>query len=101
MDAESFYGGDWIFKSRCWNEPVDPELFHDRYREEQAKEFCQFCPVKGDCAAFATRFDLDGVFGGLNSRQRRNRATRQNNYALKLVEQMKELLQGNEPPNAA
>ena len=101
MKAEEFYGGDWVYNSRCWNERFDPDVFFDRTREEQAKEICMFCREKSACLAFANKHDLDGVYGGLNERQRRNRATRQNRYALKLVEQMKELLRDNEPPSAA
>lgn len=101
MKASDFYGGTWIRRSRCWNEPVDPEMFFNGHREEEAKEFCKSCPVRVECKNFATSINMDGVAGGLNERQRRHRDSWQRNRALRLAEQMKELLQGNEPPSAA
>jgi hypothetical protein len=94
MRAEEFYEGNWILESRCYNEDLDPEVFFDEARTEQAQEICMFCPVRAQCYAFANKHHIDGVCGGKNSRSRMNLETRHNRYLKELEEQMRKLLQG-------
>lgn len=52
---------------------TDPELFFADepgmvYRE--ARQLCNACPVKAECAAYAVKWEFDGFFGGLTPRER-------------------------------
>lgn len=63
---------DWVEAALCAQ--VDPELFFPQLGEsaQPAKRVCANCDVLPECRAKAMReADLDGVWGGLTTRERR------------------------------
>ena len=65
-------GGNWRNLSRCLN--YDPNLWHSTNRAdiEQAKSLCGGCPVRQQCLDWALDTKQpDGVWGGLDERERR------------------------------
>ena len=80
-----FFSGNRAFmrRGRC-TKPGAPaqELFHDRKREDEAKAFCEPCPVRAQCLEYAmTEIDADyqnnkivmaslGVWGGASGADR-------------------------------
>jgi WhiB family redox-sensing transcriptional regulator len=62
----------WHDEARC--RQYDPDLFFaaGARSERRAKAVCDRCPVAPDCLAFALECKAEfGVWGGLNSRERR------------------------------
>lgn len=71
-------GEEWREQRACAGETAlffpDPRLTITRRNEieAQAKAICARCPVAGPCAAYAfERRIKDGVWGGLDERQRK------------------------------
>jgi WhiB family redox-sensing transcriptional regulator len=65
---------DWMADAAC-REDVDPEIFFvsdkDPRAARLAKNVCQTCPVRGDCAEYAIkRPNLFGIWGGLTDAER-------------------------------
>lgn len=70
----------WMEQGACLD--VDPELFHPASQlpeaAEPAKRICGRCPVKSDCLAHAMETGQgEGVWGGLDDRERRSLRRRQ------------------------
>jgi hypothetical protein len=101
MKVEEFYGGDWIRRSRCWNEPVDPDMFFDRNRVAEAEEFCLECPVAAACKMYGNRYDIQGVCGARSHRARKYEMTYQNKRLSELAKRMQALLLGTDSPSAS
>ena len=62
----------WEDQARC--NQYDPEIFFDpgTRSERRAKAVCAKCPVREECLALALASRAEfGVWGGLNSRERR------------------------------
>ena len=72
---------EWMLDAACQKAP-DPEVFFDEDRFEEAKGFCDTCPVFGECKEFAMRErlfeDWDGVYAGMLPRHRRTEIRRIN-----------------------
>lgn len=97
------FGGEWIYKSRCWNEPCDPEMFfaEEPLMQQQAKDFCKGCPVALECIDYCNRMDIRGIAGGKSFIERKREESRQRKYLKGLQERMQGLLQDVMGPNAA
>lgn len=64
----------WRESARCVD--MDPDDFHPSRGEDAkataAKAICDACPVRVDCLEYAIeRPDLEGIWGGVNARGRR------------------------------
>lgn len=63
----------WMDKSACKGASIDifvPELADNR-NIKAAKQFCQYCPVRPQCFAYAlANPELVGIWGGTTYRQR-------------------------------
>lgn len=55
-------------------EPDDPELFfpHESDPADEAKAVCAVCPVRRECLAFALTHQVEGVWGGTTTAERRS-----------------------------
>ena len=86
---------DWRDKAACAQPGIDPEIFFNAEKREDALRICDFCPSIDDCAAFAQRLDSDGlpigaygVWGGTTQeyrheiRRRKRRAADDPSYRL-------------------
>jgi WhiB family redox-sensing transcriptional regulator len=66
-------GDQWRLRAACRGKSLKI-FFGDSKREvKQARAFCNACPVKADCLAFAVCLDgseAHGMFGGLTGRER-------------------------------
>lgn len=49
----------------------DPERFFDPARAEGAKAECRCCPSRQVCLLYALEWDVEGVWGGLDEKQRK------------------------------
>jgi len=62
----------WVDDAAC--RASSPDLFFPsagRNGDREAKAVCARCPVRSECLAYALRTQqLDGVWGGMNSRER-------------------------------
>ncbi len=69
----------WKAQGACWGKPNVTHVFFpsesgpgDSYAA--ARRFCARCPVTAECLDYAERtHSYDGMFGGLDDRQRRSR----------------------------
>lgn len=64
---------DWAIRGNCRTYPNlewVPER-EDTPVTDQQERICGMCPVKGRCLEFATENDVEGVWAGTNSYQRR------------------------------
>lgn len=66
---------DWGRLSKCKGDPIE-HWVDDGVREDAPlttyqELTCGMCPVRGECLDYATKNDVDGVWGGTNSYQRR------------------------------
>jgi hypothetical protein len=97
------FGGDWIFKSRCWNEQPDPEMFNPQTKEalEEVKSFCAHCPVTVECIEYANRMGIREVAGGKTFMARMRQESSHRKYLKALEAQMRALLPALKDPNAA
>ncbi len=73
MLAELFdTGQEWRERAACRG--ADTDLFFPEQRGHgvaaEALKFCQRCPVRLDCAAFACAVPSKGWFGGMNTKSR-------------------------------
>lgn len=62
----------WMDRRECAD--ADPELFHSLKRTEanEAKRFCERCPVRRDCLEYAIDMRIVyGIWGGLGYERRR------------------------------
>lgn len=92
----------WMPSSRCYTEPPDPNMFHNKDTEQEAKAFCLGCVTRSQCLVWALESDQWGVAGGLNRRERKALKKRQDTEFLKLQKRMKALsLDGKKLPNAS
>lgn len=68
---------DWRFRGACRDQ--EPDLFWPigesaaaRQQVEEAKEVCEWCPVRRECLDWALEARQDfGVWGGMSERERR------------------------------
>ena len=71
---------EWMTDGNCLE--VDPDLFFPGKNDNarKPKEVCAACPVAAQCLQYAidNEFD-DGIWGGLNGRERRKLANRPKN----------------------
>jgi WhiB family redox-sensing transcriptional regulator len=65
---------DWRTAAACRDEPTDLHFpVGDRGQIELAKDVCRRCPVRQQCLAFALKIGAnDGIWGGLDERERAN-----------------------------
>jgi len=69
---------DRTFMSRAACKGMDAELFMplrgENLKIRAAKQICNFCPVKSECAEYglqiSTLYDTHGIFGGLTRSER-------------------------------
>jgi WhiB family redox-sensing transcriptional regulator len=64
--------GTWRQRAACRG--IDPDVFYPASDEEadEAKAICAVCPVRQLCLEHALAFrEREGVWGGLNERERR------------------------------
>ncbi len=66
----------WILKSIC--SPDQTALFFSVIEEEiqEARRFCEPCPVKEECFQYAIDHNEEGVWGGTSEKQRRRLRSR-------------------------
>lgn len=69
---------DWRRAAACRDEPTDLHFpAGDRGQAERAKDVCRRCPSRQQCLAFALKIGAtDGIWGGLDERERANLARR-------------------------
>lgn len=62
---------DWRTDAKC--KDADPSLFFPEPGATgiEAKELCAACPVREQCLTEGLRVDLEGIWGGMNRRDRR------------------------------
>lgn len=62
-------GEEWRSLALCWG--LDPEVFYDLEKEEQAQRVCALCSVRTACLEYALSHNEDkGVWGGATEKQR-------------------------------
>lgn len=67
--------GDWVDDAACKNERPDDFFSDDKAAIARAAAFCLRCTVREQCLELAIRTNtVDGRFGGLTPRERRNLA---------------------------
>jgi len=59
---------EWRHFSRC--DGADSDVFFDVTRVDEAKAFCEECPVRAYCEWEATHTQSEGVWGGMTRKQR-------------------------------
>jgi WhiB family transcriptional regulator, redox-sensing transcriptional regulator len=67
----------WALKARCGNVP--PKVFFPRNGEgvDDARRYCDRCPVRVPCLAYALENQIQyGVWGGMSARARQRIARR-------------------------
>lgn len=73
-------GDDWYHQARCQDLGANPQLFDladatteinnhsvaavNARRHQEAREYCEFCPVKRQCLGFALTNQETGTWGG-------------------------------------
>jgi len=67
---------DWMKDGSCRNGDADPDIFFpeegNAAAAEEAKKICLGkCAVINECREYALRRDDEGVWGGMNERERR------------------------------
>lgn len=65
---------EWTVDSAC--KDMEPGIFFDHEREEEAKGVCGTCPVLKMCLRYAVEYNEYGVWGGTNEKERRTIARR-------------------------
>ena len=61
----------FITQAECAKEGIDPNLFFDANRVQEAINICMDCPVMIQCAEYAIKNGMtSGVWGGLSEQQR-------------------------------
>lgn len=56
----------------CSDPWIDPDTFFTLSRIDEAKEICDGCPIKAQCALYAIEnADIVGVWGGLSDADRK------------------------------
>ena len=78
-------GGDWRDQGLC-TQVDNPDIFFPAAPEllDPARRLCGSCPVRGECLAEAlSRADVDGVWGGTTSAERRRMRAVWRNHALR------------------
>jgi len=67
---------NWRDKAKCKDLPVeeaDRLFFVGRGgKSRKAKRFCNGCPVRTECLAFASYYNEEGIWGGLSDTERRS-----------------------------
>lgn len=76
--------------ARCATTNADPDIFfmddkdeanYDAMKTEIARSICGQCPIQKQCLQFAIKEEMEGVWGGTTTRERRSAAfQRQTNY---------------------
>lgn len=63
----------WRTDGLCHDPSVDPDLFFDSSRSDEAKELCAACDVREQCLRFAMEENVKyGIFGGMDPKERRS-----------------------------
>ena len=75
------YGNDWDWKFAGWCATTPSlmeymkesgnDIFYDKELTEDGKKFCDGCPVQLMCHNYAMQNQMDGVWGGLSAKDRR------------------------------
>lgn len=75
LSWKSIPQGDWVLEARCGSVETPDHFFIDgAIGIEQAKKFCESCPVTDDCLQYALDNRIDhGVWGATSPRDRRSR----------------------------
>lgn len=61
---------EWQTRAVCAGQ--DTDLFFENSGNQQIKEFCDNCPVRTDCLAYAVNEHIEhGIWGGLTPGQRK------------------------------
>jgi WhiB family redox-sensing transcriptional regulator len=69
--ALEFLSDQWE-EANCNHPIVDPEVFFDKNKVDQAKRICEDCPVKMLCLEYAMKQEItSGVWGGLTEEERK------------------------------
>jgi WhiB family transcriptional regulator, redox-sensing transcriptional regulator len=69
--ALEFLSDQWE-EANCNHPIVDPEVFFDKLKVDQAKRICEDCPVKMLCLDYAIKNQMtSGVWGGLSEEERK------------------------------
>jgi hypothetical protein len=59
--------------ARCDDPNVMPEIFFSPLTVKEAVDYCNECPLKAKCAAYAMNENIpDGVWGGLTEQERKD-----------------------------
>lgn len=68
---------DWAARAMCLNTDGDGAFEREGSVAEREfiRSFCEQCPVRAECLEWGLRFDDEGVYGGLNRKQRRRMKT--------------------------
>lgn len=66
--------GPWSKLAICAGESPDIFFPSNGNPATRARQICACCPVRRDCAEYATEADEFGIWGGLDQEQRRARA---------------------------
>jgi Transcription factor WhiB len=102
---------EWCEKGACRPDRLPPEVLaefffadlsmkmEDRLKAAAAKGVCQHCLIRQDCLDFALRHCEDGIWGGLDARERANIAGRSVRMRkLREVVECARVDQGEDPP---
>lgn len=75
MPAEEFRAADiaWQDNAKCNGAPFDftPDVESSRGLAEAAGHWCNTCPVRTECLAYALLYRLAGYWGGTDTSERR------------------------------
>jgi hypothetical protein len=82
----------WQSKAKCRNSSTS--IFFDdedgsNHSRDRYKAICNSCPVRPNCLETAIIYNFDGVWGGLEARERRELYSKE--YREQLVEELDEI----------
>lgn len=69
---------EWMERAACRGRPTSLFFSEDESDVREAQRICAFCPVRRECLDYAIVNHIpDGVWGGLDERERRRWARQQ------------------------